>query len=162
MGPRESDRVKEKSEMNEFGNKIAQKRKDMGMTQQEFADALSVTRQTVSRWEAGTVIPDVDRIGDIAGILGVTCDYLLRDDIEAEQGTMAGSSVSAMLLATQGKKIKIDFFQEEADIDLYDKVCTVIGFEGNWMKVSASTKKGQIEKLLPVSSILSFEIKEEG
>ena len=92
--------------MNEFGNKIAQKRKDMGMTQQEFADALSVTRQTVSRWEAGTVIPDVDRIGDIAGILGVTCDYLLRDDIEAEQGTMAGSSVSAMLLATQGKKIR--------------------------------------------------------
>ena len=147
--------------MNEFGNKIAQKRKDMGMTQQEFADALSVTRQTVSRWEAGTVIPDVDRIGDIAGILGVTCDYLLRDDIEAEQGTMAGSSVSAMLLATQGKKIKIDFFQEEADIDLYDKVCTVIGFEGNWMKVSAETKKGTIEKIIPVSSVFSIEIIKE-
>ena len=106
-------------------------------------------------------MPDVDKIGDIARILGVTCDYLLRDDIEAEQGTMAGSSVSAMLLATQGKKIKIDFFQEEADIDLYDKVCTVIGFEGNWMKVSAETKKGTIEKIIPVSSVFSIEIIKE-
>jgi transcriptional regulator with XRE-family HTH domain len=40
--------------MNEMGNKIAQKRKDLGMTQIEFADQMHVTRQTVSRWEAGT------------------------------------------------------------------------------------------------------------
>ena len=147
--------------MNEFGNKVAQKRKDMGMTQMEFADALSVTRQTVSRWESGAVVPDVDKIGDIARILGVTCDYLLRDDIEVEQGTMAGSKVSAMLLATQGKKIKITFCEDEADIDLYDQVCTVVGFEGNWMKVSAQTKKETIEKIIPVSSIFSIEIMKE-
>ena len=147
--------------MNEFGNKVAQKRKDMGMTQMEFADALSVTRQTVSRWESGAVVPDVDKIGDIARILGVTCDYLLRDDIEVEQGTMAGSKVSAMLLATQGKKIKITFCEDEADIDLYDQVCTVVGFEGNWMKVSAQTKKETLEKIIPVSSIFSIEIMKE-
>ena len=147
--------------MNEFGNKVAQKRKDMGMTQMEFADALSVTRQTVSRWESGSVVPDLDKIGDIARILGVTCDYLLRDDIEVEQGTMAGSKVSAMLLATQGKKIKITFCEDEADIDLYDQVCTVVGFEGNWMKVSAQTKKETIEKIIPVSSIFSIEIMKE-
>ena len=147
--------------MNEFGNKVAQKRKDMGMTQMEFADALSVTRQTVSRWESGAVVPDVDKIGDIARILGVTCDYLLRDDIEVEQGTMAGSKVSAMLLATQGKKIKITFCEDEADMDLYDQVCTVVGFEGNWMKVFAQTKKETIEKIIPVSSIFSIEIMKE-
>ena len=147
--------------MNEFGNKVAQKRKDMGMTQMEFADALSVTRQTVSRWESGSVVPDLDKIGDIARILGVTCDYLLRDDIEVEQGTMAGSKVSAMLLATQGKKIKITFCEDEADMDLYDQVCTVVGFEGNWMKVFAQTKKETIEKIIPVSSIFSIEIMKE-
>ena len=43
--------------MNELGNKIAAKRRDLGMTQTDFADRLSVTRQTVSRWEAGSVLP---------------------------------------------------------------------------------------------------------
>ena len=56
--------------MNELGNKISRKRKDLGMTQTDFAEKLSVTRQTVSRWEGGTVMPDIDKIGDIASILG--------------------------------------------------------------------------------------------
>ena len=63
--------------MNELGNKIARKRKDIGITQIEFAEMLNVTRQTVSRWEAGTVLPDIDKISDIATILNVSCDYLL-------------------------------------------------------------------------------------
>ena len=45
--------------------KIARLRIAAGMTQQEFADMLSVTRQTVSRWEAGTVFPDIEKIADI-------------------------------------------------------------------------------------------------
>ncbi|MBR3128751.1 MAG: helix-turn-helix transcriptional regulator, partial [Solobacterium sp.] len=64
--------------MNDLGKKIAKKRKDLGLTQTEFADRLSVTRQTVSRWEAGTVLPDIDKITDIAGLLDVSCDYLLK------------------------------------------------------------------------------------
>ena len=60
--------------MSELGNKIAKKRKDLGLTQMEFADEMSVTRQTVSRWEAGTVMPDIDKIADIASYLGVSCD----------------------------------------------------------------------------------------
>ena len=71
--------------MNGLGSKIAGKRKDMGITQQEFADMLSVTRQTVSRWEAGTVFPDIEKIADIAKTLNVSCDYLLRDDIEEDE-----------------------------------------------------------------------------
>ena len=43
--------------MNGLGNKIARRRKDLGMTQTEFAEDLCVTRQTVSRWEAGSVMP---------------------------------------------------------------------------------------------------------
>lgn len=44
--------------MSTLGEKIAEKRKNLGMTQLEFADRMSVTRQTVSRWEAGKVLPD--------------------------------------------------------------------------------------------------------
>ena len=71
--------------MNEMGNKIAAKRKDLGMTQIDFAEKLNVTRQTVSRWEAGTVMPDIEKIPDIAAVLGVSCDFLLKDDVDEEE-----------------------------------------------------------------------------
>lgn len=149
-----------------LGTKIAAKRKDIGLSQIEFADRLLVTRQTVSRWENGTVMPDIDKISDIAEILGVSCDYLLRDDIENDEYDKAGtpvSSVGRILKGIVGKKVKLHFCEDEIDVDLYDLAVTVEGFEGNWMKVSAVTKKDKtIEKLIPVSSILSFEIMEEG
>jgi len=146
--------------MNQMGNKIARKRKDLGMTQITLAEELNVTRQTVNRWEAGTVLPDIDKISDIASILGVSCDYLLKDGISEEE-TVVPSGISRLLKEAQGKKVRLSFFDGEADIDLFNTDCTIIDFEGNWMKVEATTKKGKIEKLIPVSSILSMVIREE-
>ena len=146
--------------MSELGNKIAQKRKDLGMTQIEFADKLNVTRQTVSRWEAGTVMPDIDKIADIAGILGVSCDYLLKDDITEEE-SIVNRWLSKLVENAAGKTVRLNFFDDEADMDLFNTDCKIIDFEHNWMKVEADTKKEHIEKLIPVSSILSIEIKEE-
>ena len=150
--------------MDQMGNKIARRRKDLGMTQVSMADALSVTRQTVSRWEAGTVLPDIDKISDIARLLGVSCDYLLKDEIEECDSAVekaVPSAVSGLLQEMKGRKVKLDFCEDEADIDLYDVVCTILGFEGNWIKVSANTKKGEFEKLIPISSIFSIEIVKE-
>lgn len=149
--------------MDQMGNKIARKRKDLGMTQVSFADALSVTRQTVSRWEAGTVLPDIDKIGDIARILGVSCDYLLKDEIE-ESGQpveTAPTAISGLILELKGKKVKLDFCEDEEDADLFDQVCTITDFEGNWIKLTAHSKKGDFEKLIPVSSIFSLELVKE-
>ena len=67
--------------MMRIGNKIAERRKDLGLAQLEFADKMNVTRQTVSRWENGAIMPDIDKIADIATLLNVSCDYLLRDDL---------------------------------------------------------------------------------
>ena len=143
--------------MSELGNKIAKKRKDLGLTQMEFADEMSVTRQTVSRWEAGTVMPDVDKIADIAAYLGVSCDYLLRDGITEEQPVPL-RGVGRLLSSAEGKLVKLDFFDGEADADLGINKCRVVKFEGNWMKVAADTKKGHIEKMIPVSSVRSIEL----
>ena len=145
--------------MNNMGNKIASARKNLGMTQQEMADRLSVTRQTVSRWEAGSVLPDIDKLPDIASMLGVSCDYLLMDDIDADDmpETAAPSGVGRLLTELKGSKVKLDFFEDQADIDLFNKVCTVEDFEGNWVKISAEVKKETVQKLIPLSSILSFE-----
>ncbi len=143
-----------------MGNKIARKRKDMGMTQSEFADELNVTRQTVSRWEAGTVMPDIDKISDIADLLCVSCDYLLKDEV-TEENTPVSRGISRLLSAAAGKKVHLTFFEDEGDYDLFNTDCRILAFEGSWMKVKAETKKGTVEKLIPVSSVLSVEIKEE-
>ena len=146
--------------MNEMGNKIAQKRKDLGMTQIEFADQMHVTRQTVSRWEAGTVLPDIDKISDIASILNVSCDYLLKDEVSEEDMTVT-KGVSRLLQNLKGRTVRFSFFDEEGYPDLFNTDCRILDFEGNWVKVEAVTKKGKIEKLLPLSSVLSLETKEE-
>ncbi|MBR3168441.1 MAG: helix-turn-helix transcriptional regulator [Erysipelotrichaceae bacterium] len=145
--------------MNELGNKIAKKRRDIGLTQIEFADKLNVTRQTVSRWEAGTVMPDIDKIGDIAQLLDVSCDYLLKDEVE-EESIPVSRGISRLLQTALGKTVRISFFEDEGDYDLFNTDCRILEFEGNWMKVEADTKKGRIVKLIPASSILSLEIRE--
>lgn len=147
--------------MNELGNKIALKRKNLGITQVEFAEQLSVTRQTVSRWEAGTVMPDIDKIADIARILGVSCDYLLKDEAEEEEPAVSGSHLSRLLKNAEGRTVRLNFFDDAADADLFNVPCTILAFEGNWMKVSAMTKKGPIEKLISLASILSVELTKE-
>lgn len=143
--------------MSELGNKIAGKRKDLGMTQSEFAEKMCVTRQTVSRWEAGTVMPDIEKIADIADLLGVSCDFLLKDDVR-EEPTVPEKTAGRLLQNLKGKKVKLAFFDEEADIDLYNAECRITEFEGNWVKLEAELKKGRIEKLIPLSSICSFEL----
>ena len=143
--------------MKQMGNKIALRRKDLGLTQNEFAEKLSVTRQTISRWEAGTVLPDIDKISDIASILQVSCDYLLKDEIEEDTISTAfapGKLLSSLL----NKKVKLNFFHDEGDIELFNKECEILSFEGNWIKVIAQNKKETIEKLIPLSSVQSFEI----
>ncbi|MCR4893164.1 MAG: helix-turn-helix domain-containing protein [Eubacteriales bacterium] len=146
--------------MNNLGSKIAEKRKSLGMTQIEFAEKMYVTRQTVSRWEAGTAMPDIDRIGEIADLLGVSCDYLLKDDAAETRHAHTGGA-GKLLEGLKGKTVKLVFFEDEADLDLFNAPCRITDFEGNWMRVTADTKKGTIEKLIPVSSVLSIEIVKE-
>ena len=140
-----------------MGNKIAKKRKDLGMTQNEFAEKLNVTRQTVSRWEAGSVLPDIDKISDIASLLDVSCDYLLKDEVKEEKDTLSDGILSRLLKDSVGKKVKLNFYDDETDIDLYDKACVIDEFEGNWMRVSLENAESRIEKLIPLSSVKSIE-----
>ena len=97
--------------MNLLGEKIAKKRKDLGMTQNDFADKLMVTRQTISRWEAGTVLPDIDKISDIANLLNVSCDYLLKDEISEENKTQIIDGPGKILSEALGKKIRLRFLK---------------------------------------------------
>lgn len=59
------------------GQKIAALRRKRGMTQDALAEALSVTRQAVSKWEADAALPETGKLLPLARLLGCTADYLL-------------------------------------------------------------------------------------
>lgn len=62
-----------------LAEKIIQRRKLLGMSQEELAEKLGVSRQSVSKWELGAAIPETDKIVLMSEIFGVSCDYLLKD-----------------------------------------------------------------------------------
>ena len=65
-----------------LADKIIKLRKQFGWSQENLADALDVSRQSVSKWESGNSIPDLTKILKMAEIFGVSTDYLLKDDLE--------------------------------------------------------------------------------
>ena len=65
-----------------LADKIIQLRKQNGWSQEELAEKLSVSRQSVSKWESAASIPDLNRILQLSAIFAVTTDYLLRDELD--------------------------------------------------------------------------------
>ncbi len=62
------------------GNFIGSLRRERGMTQEELGERLGVTNKTVSRWETGKYMPDVDKLLELAGLLGVSVNELLSGE----------------------------------------------------------------------------------
>ena len=85
----------------ETRNPILELRKHLNLSQNEFAEKLSVTRQAVSRWELGEVVPDTTNVLAISQVFGVSTDYLLRDDCDSENDTPAVQSAEKSLKERQ-------------------------------------------------------------
>lgn len=67
-----------------LADKIIQLRKKKGWSQEELAEMINVTRQSVSKWESRASMPDLDKIVRLSEIFGVTVDYLLKDESHAD------------------------------------------------------------------------------
>ena len=63
-----------------FTDKHITMRKKARWSQEELAEKLNVTRQSVSKWEGAQSVPDIDKILQLSCLFGVTTDYLLKDD----------------------------------------------------------------------------------
>ena len=75
-----------------LADKIIRLRKKNGWSQEELADKMNVSRQAVSKWESAQTIPDLAKVLQLSSLLGVTTDYLLKDEIEDEEFTDDTSS----------------------------------------------------------------------
>ncbi len=96
--------------MNQIGDRIAIKRQNKHMTQEEFSSRLGVTPQAVSKWERGQGLPDVNLLGGICTVLSVDANELLG--LESPKNVVENNDLS-MQLEIQRKMIaeplKIEF-----------------------------------------------------
>ena len=67
-----------------LADKIIELRKKAGYSQEELAEKMGVSRQSVSKWEGALSIPDLDKILLMSEIFGVSTDYLLKDEMGEE------------------------------------------------------------------------------
>ena len=65
-----------------FADKLILLRKKAGWSQEELAEQMNVTRQSVSKWEGAQSVPDLDKMIRLSELFGVSTDYLLKDEIE--------------------------------------------------------------------------------
>ena len=71
-----------------FADKLIQLRKAKGLSQEDLADSLGVSRQAISRWEQGNTFPDLLNLQKIMKVFGVSADYLICDEYAAEGVTL--------------------------------------------------------------------------
>lgn len=146
-----------------LGNKIADVRKAKNMTQEQLAELMSVTRQSISRWESNQSTPEMEKIVYLAEILEVSCDYLLKDNYKKpETKNQSGNSITRLLYGLKGKRVRLSFYSDEVDYDLIKGDCIIQDFDGQWINVEYTKNKEIETQLLPVSSILSIKLVKEG
>ena len=67
-----------------LADKIIELRKKSGWSQEELAEKMDVSRQSISKWEGAQSMPDMNRILRMSELFGVSTDYLLKDELESD------------------------------------------------------------------------------
>ena len=86
-----------------LADKITALRKKAGWSQEELAEQLGVTRQSVSKWEGAQSVPNMDKVVQMSRLFGVTTDFLLKDELsEEEDYTRENKAKSPVIGAVSG------------------------------------------------------------
>ena len=96
--------------MMSLNEKIHQLRKGMGLSQEELAGRLTVSRQAISKWELGESIPDTENVVQLSKIFGVSTDYLLNDEYESDKDIPAVKVTSENIKAEYNRKGRVASF----------------------------------------------------
>lgn len=79
-----------------FADKLIMLRKKAGWSQEELAEKMDVTRQSVSKWEGAQSIPDIEKIIRLSELFGVSTDYLLKDEIEDKELNISSNDLPTL------------------------------------------------------------------
>lgn len=136
-----------------LGEKIIELRKKKKLTQEQLAEKLGITRQTLSNWENNTTNPDIEQAKNIAVFFKISLDDLTDNKLEIN------CSRKNVLINLIGKDCYLDMLSEDYN-EVFDKVCTILEVNTDFVKFSFKEKKQTIEKLVDLNLITSFRIVE--
>lgn len=115
-----------------FGEAIKEKREKLGLTQQELAEKLFVSRQTVCRWENGTRCPDLVMAKRIAMVLGISLDELIPGEVTQDYVPQkdAPTDLSCVKVMLTGMMLLIIgtflYVADDCNMD-FAAVCFIVG-----------------------------------
>ena len=72
-----------------LGEKIAKQRKELNYTQEQLADILGVSRQSISKWESDIAYPETDKLIELGKLFDCSMDYLLKEEVNEKSGAQA-------------------------------------------------------------------------
>ena len=81
-----------------LGEKIREQRKQAGLSQEQLAEKLNVSRQAITKWETDKGIPDVANLIAISDEFGLSLDELIKGDISVKKKIIADSSAKKVYL----------------------------------------------------------------
>ena len=91
-----------------FGEKLTKLRKDYNYTQEQLADILGVSRQSVSKWESDIAYPETNKLIVLGRLFECSMDYLLKDEITEKDGKKTDDEnvkeVKLRVMSDQNKK----------------------------------------------------------
>ena len=104
-----------------IGKFISTMRKQRGMTQEQLGEKLGVTNKTISRWETGKYMPDIDKLQELSSVLGISIDELL-----------AGERIEdASSLIKKADEDLITILSKDSTFGLQDRIAY---FKRKWIK----------------------------
>ena len=155
-----------------LGEKLITLRKKYGYSQQELADKLSVTRQTISNWELNQGAPSLDKAVELAAIYGISLDDLAENSVQviAKEKTAKNN---VLLKQAEGRMARISIFDMERWVEMgfdfnYNDKVKITEVTDRWIKIEYSRtkenhllKKETVVKLVDIDVINGIEILEE-
>ena len=103
-----------------LGEKIAKQRKELNYTQEQLADILGVSRQSISKWESDIAYPETDKLIELGKLFDCSMDYLLKEEVTE----IGGAQTSAFTEKVEeiGRKVMNNINKDKAK-----KIFKIIG-----------------------------------
>lgn len=156
-----------------IADRIQSLRKSKGISQEELADKVGVSRQAVSKWESEQSVPDLDRIIIMSEYFGVTTDYILKGIEPQKQSENKNFNTSQILYIASTAFLAIGLFaafggwyaEQSAESIWGSMIIQVVGVTAYFIAKLVSQSKAPfiinwlniiIALFMPISLIIAF------